>query len=198
MLNVILSIAGYFLGCINSSIILTRLIEKKDVRQFGSKNAGFTNTLRSFRMRTAILVFVGDALKAAVALSLTLLFAPQALYFVAISVIIGHNFPIFYGFKGGKGVLVSIVSILFCDWRVGLIIFAVSVAIMFISGYVSLGSVIGAVLLPIMALIFRFGDIQFLLFSIVISALSIFMHRQNIHRLLLGTENRFGRRKSGG
>lgn len=201
MLIIAMLAAGYLLGCINSSIILTRLIEKKDVREFGSKNAGFTNTLRNFKLSTAVLVFAGDSFKAVVALSLALFFAPDnkiAMYSAAVGVVLGHNFPVIYGFKGGKGVLVSIVAILFCDWRIGIIVFVLSVAVMFISRYVSLGSVFGAILLPILAAAFNFGDANFLLFSVIISLLSIYMHRQNIERLLAGTENRFGRRKGDG
>ncbi|OQB15681.1 MAG: Glycerol-3-phosphate acyltransferase [Firmicutes bacterium ADurb.Bin193] len=186
--------AGYLLGCINSSIILTRLLEKKDVREFGSGNPGFTNTLRSFKRSTAILVFAGDAIKAVIALLIAKIFLPDsdlALYAAGIGVILGHNFPLFHKFKGGKGILVSSVAIMFADWRIGLIIFVVSVFIMFASRYVSLGSITGAVMLPVLAFLFHPGDMPFLMYSLVVSILAIYKHRQNIVRLLNGTENRF-------
>jgi glycerol-3-phosphate acyltransferase PlsY len=194
-------VVGYLFGCINSSIILTRLIEKKDVRDFGSKNAGFTNTLRHFKLRTAVLVFLGDSLKAAVALSIAKLTAPgngTVLYLTALGVILGHNFPFIHHFKGGKGVLVSIVAVMFADWRIGLIILVAAVTIMLISRYVSLGSIVGSVLFPILTVIFHFNDIAIIFFSVAVSLLSIFMHRKNIYRLYIGTENRFGGGKKNG
>ncbi len=194
----IMLVAGYLLGCVNSSIILTRLIEKKDVRDFGSGNAGFTNTLRNFKLRTAVLVFAGDAVKAAIALTLAVLLAPgqaYVLYATAIGVILGHNFPVFYGFKGGKGILVSAVALFFADWRIGLIVFVISVLVMFTTRYVSVGSLSGAALLPVAAAVLRGGDTQILMFALILSLLSIYMHRENIRRLIKGEENRFGRKK---
>ncbi len=196
---IIMLVLGYLFGCINSSIILTRLIEKKDVRDFGSGNAGFTNTLRNFKKRTAMLVFAGDALKAAIVLVIAIIIAPDnqyVLFAASIGVVIGHNFPVFYGFKGGKGILVSSVAVFFADWRIGLIIFVVSVLIMFITKYVSVGSLTGSAMLILLAFLWHRGQPEFLLFSIIISSLSIYMHRENIKRLAKGTENRFGRNKA--
>lgn len=196
---IVLFLIGYLLGCVNFSIILSKLIEKKDVRSFGSGNAGFTNTLRNFKLSTAIMVFAGDALKAAVALTLAMVFAPAdriILYSAAVGVILGHNFPFVHGFKGGKGVLVSCVAVFFADWRIGLILLIASVLIMFITGYVSLGSVIGASLLPIITAILHSSDLPFIILSFIIAGLGIFMHRENIKRLITGTENRFRRKNN--
>lgn len=196
---IILFLAGYLLGCINFSIILTKLLEKKDVRNFGSGNAGFTNTLRNFKLRTAILVFIGDALKAVFAILLAFLLVPDnktAVFAASLGTILGHNFPALYNFKGGKGVLVSIVAIFFTDYRIGLIIFVGSLLIMFITGYVSLGSIIGAVAFPILTIIFHLSKPSYIIFAIIVGGLSVFMHRSNIKRLLSGEENCFRRKKN--
>lgn len=194
MIILIILAGAYLLGCVNFSIILTKTLEKKDVRNFGSGNAGFTNTLRNFKLGTAILVFAGDALKAVVALSLAILLSPGnqlVLFGAGVSVILGHNFPFVFKFKGGKGVLVSCVAVFFADWRIGLIVLILSVLIMFITGYVSLGSVIGAALIPILAAILHRNNVYFIMFSLIIALLGIYMHKGNIKRLVSGTENRF-------
>ncbi|MDR0405219.1 MAG: glycerol-3-phosphate acyltransferase [Clostridiales bacterium] len=193
----VLLAAGYLFGCVNSSIILTTLLEKKDVRDFGSGNAGFTNTLRNFRLRTAILVFAGDALKAAAALTLAVVFAKGnslALFGAGVGVILGHNFPFVHKFKGGKGVLVSCVALFFADWRMGIAVLLLAVAVMLITGYVSLGSLTGAVLLPVLTVALHRGDMLFLAFSLVVAGLSVYTHRENIKRLRGGTEHRFRKR----
>lgn len=196
----VLFLKGYLFGCINFSIILTKLLEKKDVRDYGSGNAGFTNTLRNFRLRTAVLVFIGDALKAVCAILLAMLIMPDsqmAVFAASMGTILGHNFPAFYKFKGGKGVLVSTVAIFFTDFRIGLIIFAVCVLIMFITGYVSLGSIIGAVAFPILTIIFHPTQPSYIIFAVIVGALGVFMHRHNIKRLLAGEENCFRRKNNG-
>lgn len=196
----VLFLIGYLFGCVNFSIILTKLLEKKDVRDFGSGNAGFTNTLRNFRLRTAVLVFIGDALKAVCAILLAYLIMPDnktAVFAASLGTIFGHNFPAIYKFKGGKGVLVSTVAIFFTDFCIGLVIFVGCVLIMFITGYVSLGSVIGAVAFPILTIIFHPAKPSYIVFAVVVGALSVFMHRQNIKRLLAGEENCFRRKNDG-
>ena len=198
MIIILCAVIGYLFGCFNSSIVLTRLIEK-DVRNYGSGNAGFTNTLRNFSLLTAVLVFVCDAIKAAAAIFISLLIAPDndmALYASAIGVILGHNFPFLYRFKGGKGVLVSSVAIFFADWRIGIAVFVISVLIMFATRYVSLGSLTGAVIFPLLSFYFHSGDTSFIIFSLVVSLLGIYMHRSNIKRLIEGKENRFGKGKN--
>ena len=191
---VILLLAGYLLGCVNFSIILTKRLEKKDVRDFGSGNAGFTNTLRNFKRKTAVMVFAGDALKAVVAVLLAKLLMPgnqYAMFAASLGTILGHNFPVFYGFRGGKGVLVSVVGIFFTDYRIGFIVLIGSVFIMFATGYVSLGSLSGASLFPILTAIVHTLQAEYIVFAVLIALLNIFMHRSNIVRLAHGKENCF-------
>ena len=118
-----------------------------------------------------------------------------AVYAAGIGVVLGHNFPLYFRFHGGKGVLVSAVAILFADWKIGLAVLAIAILVMAVTRYVSLGSILGGVALLAMALIFRFGDWWYIGFSAVLAALVIVMHHANIGRLLAGTESKLGQKK---
>ena len=189
---ILILIISYLLGSINTSIIVGKIKSGKDIRKFGSGNAGATNTLRTFGKSAAILVVLGDVLKAVISILIAKLIWSENLsvYIASVGVILGHNFPIFFGFKGGKGIVVSATASLFADWRVGLVIIIISLLIMLITKYVSLGSVIGACLIIVFGLIFRGIDIEFLVFSIIVGGLAIIMHKKNIVRLINGTENK--------
>ncbi len=185
-------IISYLLGSINTSIIVGKIKSGEDIRKFGSGNAGATNTLRTFGKASAIMVVFGDVLKAVISILIAKLISNEAIavYIASIGVILGHNFPVFFGFKGGKGIVVSAVASLFADWRVGLVIIIISLLIMIITKYVSLGSIIGACLIVVFGLIFRGVDAEFLIFSIIVGGLALIMHRKNIVRLIKGTENK--------
>ena len=189
---ILILIIAYILGSINTSIIVGKIKSGEDIRKFGSGNAGATNTLRTFGKSAAILVVLGDVLKAVISIIIAKLIWNEnlAVYISSIGVILGHNFPIFFGFKGGKGIVVSATASLFADWRVGLVIIIISLLIMLITKYVSLGSVIGACFIVVFGLIFRGIDIEFLVFSIIVGGLAIIMHKKNIVRLIKGTENK--------
>lgn len=189
---ILILIISYLLGSINTSIIVGRIKSGEDIRQFGSGNAGATNTLRTFGKTAAVLVVVGDVLKAVISILVAKLISGEdiAVYIASIGVILGHNFPVFFGFKGGKGIVVSATASLFADWRVGLVIIIIALLIMIITKYVSLGSIIGACLIVVFGLVFRGIDVEFLVFSIIVGGLAIIMHRKNIVRLIKGTENK--------
>lgn len=189
---ILILIISYLLGSINTSIIVGKIKSGEDIRKFGSGNAGATNTLRTFGKSAAILVVLGDVLKAVISILIAKLIWSENLsvYIASVGVILGHNFPIFFGFKGGKGIVVSATASLFADWRVGLVIIIISLLIMLITKYVSLGSVIGACLIIVFGLIFRGIDMEFLVFSIIVGGLAIIMHKKNIVRLINGTENK--------
>lgn len=196
--NLIFLVVAYLLGSINTSIIVSKIMIGDDIRKHGSGNAGATNTLRTVGKKGALFVVIGDALKAVI----SLLFAkfapfatPTAIYISGLGAVLGHNFPLYFRFKGGKGIIVSLVAILFADPFLGLITFAIAIAIMAITRYVSLGSVLGAVVFAVLALIFKKNDMDFIVFSIMLALLAIFMHRTNIVRLLSGTENKLGSKK---
>lgn len=210
-LGVILSfVLAYLLGSINTSVIIGKL-KGIDIRKKGSGNAGMTNTLRVVGKSAAVLVFIFDFLKTIVALVLAI-FIGKAIasenrdaveymkYVAGFGVVLGHNFPIYFGFKGGKGIVCSIAVILFLDWRIGIIIATVCILIMVITKYVSLGSVVGAIIYPIFVIAFNpdFSIMTvryYIAMSVVISLLALYRHRANISRLLKGTELRFGQKK---
>lgn len=196
----IIFILAYLLGSINTSIIVGKIKAGDDIRNHGSGNAGATNTLRTYGKGAAVMVLIGDALKAVVAILLAKLILNEqtAVYVAGIGVTLGHNFPVFFGFKGGKGVVVSAVSCLFADWFIGVLSIITAVAIMAITKFVSLGSVLGAVLIIVFGLIFKGLDIPYITFSILLGGLAIFMHRKNIVRLIQGTENKLSFSKKGG
>ncbi len=196
----IIFIIAYLLGSINTSIIVGKIKSGEDIRNFGSGNAGATNALRTFGKGAAAMVLLGDALKAvaAVLTARLILNDAAAVYTAGVGVVLGHNFPVFFGFKGGKGIVVSTVAVLFADWRIGLITIVISVIIMAVTEYVSLGSIIGAVLVVILGLLLRGFDRYYIIFSVIIGGLAIFMHRKNIVRLIKGTENKLGASKNKG
>lgn len=194
-MNVLITLLiGYFIGSINSSIIIGKILTGKDIRDFGSGNAGATNALRVLGKKAGILTFIFDALKAVVAILICQSIFNEnreiAIYLSGIGTVLGHNYPVWFKFKGGKGIVVSVVTIFFADWKIGLLIFIVSLSIMIVSKYVSLGSVLGSILLIIFAFIFKRDNIPYIIYAIIISSLAIFRHRANITRLINGTENK--------
>lgn len=186
-------LAAYLIGSINSAIIVSKIMLHDDIRKYGSGNAGATNALRTLGKKGAIPVVIGDLLKAVIAILFAKLICSDsslAVYIAGIGVVLGHNFPIYFGFRGGKGILVSLVAILFADPKIGLISAVSAILIMAITKYVSLGSISGAVIFLVLGLTFRFGDVYFCIFAAIISLLAIIRHKTNIQRLLNGTESK--------
>lgn len=186
-------LAAYLIGSINSAIIVSKIMLHDDIRKYGSGNAGATNALRTLGKKGAIPVVIGDLLKAVIAILFAKLICSDsslAVYIAGIGVVLGHNFPIYFGFRGGKGILVSLVAILFADPKIGLIAAVSAILIMAITKYVSLGSISGAVIFLVLGLTFRFGDVYFCIFAAIISLLAIIRHKTNIQRLLNGTESK--------
>lgn len=207
------AVLSYLLGSFNSSILVVRLLKHQDIREFGSHNAGLTNTLRCFGKGCAVLTLVGDLAKGIVAVLLskgicellgTGLTAQNDVHFIGyiagIFAILGHVFPIYYHFKGGKGVLVGVSVFLGIDWKVFLCLIVIFAVVLAISKYVSLGSIIAAACCPVVTFLFQFwqrGDLPmwYLWLNTGLAALMgawvIYMHRTNIQRLKAGNENKF-------
>lgn len=207
------AVLSYLLGSFNSSILVVRLLKHQDIREFGSHNAGLTNTLRCFGKGCAALTLVGDLAKGIVAVLLskgicellgTGLTAQNDVHFIGyiagIFAILGHVFPIYYHFKGGKGVLVGVSVFLGIDWKVFLCLIVTFAVVLAISKYVSLGSIIAAACCPVVTFLFQFwqrGDLPmwYLWLNTGLAALMgawvIYMHRTNIQRLKAGNENKF-------
>lgn len=198
---VICIIAPYLLGSLNFAIIISKTKYKSDIRNYGSGNAGATNMMRTFGKSAAGLTFLGDALKAFVSglLGYALLGALGA-YIAGIFCILGHMFPLYYKFKGGKGVVTAAISILMCNPIVFVILLLIFVIIVAGTKYISLGSVMCVLMYPFilnaMDLWLNKTPSPFVLFALFTSALVIFMHRENIKRLLAGKENKFSFKKS--
>lgn len=192
---------GYLLGGIQTAILYGKM-KGMDIRNHGSGNAGATNTLRVLGKKAALLVFVGDILKAILAVVLCKwLFPEQALLaglYAAIGAIIGHSYPLFFGFKGGKGIAVTVGAIYFIDLRIGLIVSVVFIVSALLTKIVSLSSMLLTTGVPICILIFYKGYehlIEAFILGCVIAGITIYRHKANIVRLINGTESKLGSKK---
>ncbi len=191
-------VIAYLLGSISTSILVSKVMIHDDIRNYGSKNAGATNTLRTVGKLGALYVVIGDILKTVLAVIFARLIsenAPIATYIAAIGAVLGHNFPIFFGFRGGKGIIVSVVAMFFADPILAALVTVISITIMAISKYVSLGSIIGAVLFLVLSIVKHWGDLPFIVFAAILSLLAIYRHKTNIKRLISGTENKISLKK---
>ena len=192
---VITVLASYFMGNHNGAICVSAMMGD-DVRSHGSGNAGLTNFIRNFGVGKAALVIFIDVGKAVLACLLgRLLLTPfdmalEGCVLGGAAVMLGHDFPALQGFRGGKGIL-SGWTIAWCvDWRIGLLIGAVFFTAYLLTGYVSLGSVLAGAAFCVGFLVFHWGNLWVMLGGIWMSALTIFMHRGNIARLLKGQERK--------
>lgn len=190
-------LTGYLLGSVSFSIILSRVRYQDDIRRYGSGNAGMTNILRTYGKLSAVLVLLGDAAKGALAgwLGLQLGGVP-GMYLAGLMAVMGHMFPIFFGLRGGKGVATAAGFILVSSPFTFALLLVVFLSVVFLSRYVSLGSVTVAVLYPLVSLFFQGPSEvwQSALYPFFIAALVICAHRTNIGRLAAGTENRLGKK----
>ncbi len=188
---------AYLLGCVNGAILTSRLFFHDDVRRHGSGNAGLTNFYRTYGAKFALVVIFFDMGKAALGvllggavLNYFLGWGIAGRYFAAIFCVVGHMFPAFYEFKGGKGILCSATLLLCLDWRIALVSWILFFALWLTTRYVSLGSVTAALAFPVMTAII-YEDVNLILAAVCIAAMVLYAHRENIMRLLHGTENRF-------
>lgn len=202
---IITAVVSYLIGSINPAILIGKLVSGEDIRNCGSGNAGATNALRTYGKGIAALVVLCDCLKAAVSCLLAMGIAEISplgsdnaklgIYAAGIGAVLGHNFPLYFKFKGGKGILVSITALTFADWKIALAVFVISIAVMAITKYVSLGSVLGAVLFIVFAFVFRLNNLPYVIFTTFLGVLAIYRHRANIKRLLNGTESKLTDKK---
>ena len=191
--------SAYLIGSVNPAIILSNRIYHEDIRSYGSGNAGATNTLRTYGTKMAVLIFVLDLLKAVVAILLGsfILTLSMGGAISALFVVLGHMFPIYYKFKGGKGVACTAMCILMLSPISFVIELALFVLIAALTRYVSLGSIMCAMLFPFLAYIFQGDDPGFIpLSALCIGAMVVFMHRENIKRLMSGKESKFSFKKT--
>ena len=221
MVSVIIAVVafiGYLLGSINTSIIVSRL-RGSDIRQHGSGNAGLTNMLRTFGARAAVITLLGDVLKGvfavvaakyvSIVLCLVLKGAvpnPGAFSVLlkcvsGLGCVLGHNFPVYFRFKGGKGVLTGAVVTGMIDWRLMVAALLVFVIVCAVTRYVSLSSICGSGTIIILSFVQYFGKLTYLdgisvtAFSVIIGSMTIIRHHSNIKRLICGTERKLGEKK---
>jgi glycerol-3-phosphate acyltransferase PlsY len=188
-------VAGYLLGNLNGAVCISRLLGD-DVRTHGSGNAGLTNFVRSYGAGRALAVILIDGGKAVAACLIGGLLLRRQLGFQegsalgGAAVLLGHIFPAFLGFRGGKGILSGLFVALFTDYRVALLILAVFAGAYLLTQYVSLGSVLAAIAFGVGFVVLHRDNMVILLCGVFMSILAIFMHRQNIVRLLKGEERK--------
>ncbi|MBP2653554.1 MAG: plsY [Firmicutes bacterium] len=186
---VITAVLSYLIGSIPNGLIIGKLLKGVDIRQFGSKNIGATNAYRVLGPWPGFWVLVTDILKGIIAVLIGRLYIGTSVGELtgAIFAITGHNWPVFLGFKGGRGVATALGVILVLMPRETAIIFIVWVFIVAVTRYVSLASIVGALIAPL--LIWLFGEQrEFLIFGIIAAIFVIFRHKANIKRLLKGEE----------
>ena len=203
VLYIIMALIAYAIGSISSSVIVTKKLAGFDVREKGSGNAGSTNVLKKKKKKAALITLVCDILKGVVAVLIAkilgLIFANsnQALLveIAGLAVVVGHTFPVFFGFKGGKGVATSLGILLVVNLKIGLICLIFALALMILTRWVSLGSISAAVLFAVLAIFIHDGyiveySLSFVIFAILFAAFVIYNHRSNVVRIMNGTENR--------
>ena len=196
---VLIAVVGYLLGNISVGILIAKLYGIKDIRKLGSGNAGSTNVLRNLGWLPSVLTLVGDCLKSFIAAQLGRYLAGDVgLLIGGTAAILGHDFPVFFKFKGGKGIAASLGMILTINPWLGIGLTAVVVLIAALTGYVSLGSITVSVVYTFCIAVLMRGNAHYwayIGFSIFASLLSLFCHRKNIQRLLHHEENKLDFKK---
>ncbi len=186
----IIAASSYLLGSFNSAIVICFLTLHKDIRAYGSGNAGLTNAYRTMGAQKTVAVLLGDIVKTIIAVMIGgVLIGPIGKLIAGIFVILGHVFPVYFGFRGGKGVLAGATMLAMFDWRIFLIALALFLLSVGVTRWVSLGSILGAISFPITTWLY-YQEIALTVIAAGMSLSVIFLHRANIKRLVNGTENR--------
>lgn len=210
----IIAILSYLLGSLNFGVILSNKLKKDDVRNYGSGNAGTTNMLRNYGKKFAILTIIGDMLKVVVAIALAFLLIKYTSLkinitelipnidekmfiksFAGFFCVLGHIFPCYFKFKGGKGVATSGGMCFVVDWRIALILLAIFIITVLLTKYVSLGSIIMALLYPVFIYAFHSSIILTIIASIF-TLIVVVAHRENIKKLINHTESKITDKKA--
>lgn len=198
----IVIVISYLLGSLNFAIIFSKAFLKTDVRDYGSGNAGSTNAYRLMGGKRTVLVMLGDILKGVVAALLAGALFGELHQFggigklvAGVAVVLGHVFPVYFGFKGGKGVLTAAAMLALFDVRVVGIVLAVFLIAVLLTRYISLGSILAAFSLPFAMLLLYGWNLPYIVIGLCLGAFVIYLHRANIRRLLSGTESKFSFQK---
>jgi len=196
MMIVIYLLFSYLIGAISFGIVISHIFSLPDPRTIGSKNPGATNVLRTGKKLAALLTLLGDALKGSLTVGLAQYFELSALMvgLIAIATLVGHVFPIYYGFKGGRGVATAAGILFMFSWTMGLIVLAIWLGVFFIWRYSSLAAIIAASLSPVIGFFYKI-DFYELIATSIIALILILRHVENIKRLIDGTESGFKNKK---
>ncbi|MBR3953626.1 MAG: glycerol-3-phosphate 1-O-acyltransferase PlsY [Oscillospiraceae bacterium] len=206
---IIVAVISYLIGSCNMAIIISKFHKSKDIRDFGSGNAGMTNMLRTFGRRAATWTFIGDFLKGALVVFIARGIGKEAgvifdlAYFAALFVIIGHIYPIYFKFKGGKGIATALGAMFVLNWIAFMTIAVGIIPMVFIIKIVSAVCLCGTCLYPVLSFVvltlqgknFFFEVVPYTLISLVMAGIIFYAHRENIARLRNGTEPSFGRKQ---
>lgn len=189
---IIISLIAYFLGNISASYMVAKYLKGIDIRKYGSGNAGATNVFRTLGVKAGLLAFLGDALKGVIAVVLGQLIGGENGQVAAgLFVVVGHNWPVLLGFKGGKGIATTIGVMIAINPLMVAAIVPIGIVIIIITKYVSLASILGMTIFPLLML--ATGQPRNLVvFSFLLSAMAIYKHKSNIVKLLNGTESKLG------
>ena len=189
--KIILIIVSYLIGAISTSIIICR-IKSIDIKKIGSGNAGATNTVRALGKKYGVIVLVLDILKGVFPTMISKILSPESLILpvcCAFATVAGHVFPIYFSFRGGKGAATFIGTIIIIFPLGALICFSVWIAVLILSGYVGLATVLAALIFPVS--IFLFAEPTLIFFGLASMSFVLITHYKNIIRLIKGYENRF-------
>ncbi len=198
---IVVAIIAYLIGSINFSVIISKKMAGFDVREKGSGNAGSTNVLRTVGKKAAALTLICDILKGVISIFIAKLIGniwkeldgALLVQLAGIFVVIGHTFPVFFKFKGGKGVATSLGVLITTNWQVGLICLVFALVLMVLTRMVSIGSIAAAILYPVLTIFITQNYIvpgNYIISSIILAVLVVFNHRSNVKRLFTGTENK--------
>ncbi|MSQ81236.1 MAG: glycerol-3-phosphate 1-O-acyltransferase [Candidatus Methylopumilus sp.] len=196
MMNVIYIFLSYLIGAISFGILISQFFSLPDPRTVGSKNPGATNVLRAGKKWAALFTLLGDALKGVLTVGLAQYFgfSPLMVAIIAIATLMGHIFPMYYHFKGGKGVATAAGILFMFSWAMGLTVFLIWLSVFLIWRYSSLASIIAGALSPVLGF-FYVIDFYALIATSIIALILILRHLENIKRLIAGTESSFKDKK---
>ena len=200
LLTALVAVVSYLLGCFSSGITISKL-QGVDIRKHGSKNTGATNVLRVLGLKSGVLTFIGDVLKATIAVWLGHFLLGNAfgiecfgMMVGGLFAVIGHNWPVYYGFKGGKGVACSAAVLFFVDLPCAIPAIVICLAVVALTKYISLGSMTLMFVYMIAMFIMNWGTWPLCAFAVILFVLCVWRHRTNVVRLLNGTENKLGQK----
>jgi len=209
---IIMGIIAYLIGSVNFSVLISKKVAGFDLREKGSGNAGTTNMLRTVGKGAAVIVLILDILKGVVAIWVAIGYGNLVAWITklvidnsilvqvaGIFVIIGHTYPIYFGFKGGKGIATALGILLTTNYQIGLICLVFAIVLMALTQMVSVGSIAAAILYPVLTLFLAKENFivpgNYFIYSVIMALVVIFNHRSNVKRLLNGTENKISFKK---